>query len=152
MLKIVGLAAPWNSANCFNETFRPYLFTDFIEELQKSGEHLPMRQNHENRIGYWQHLYQTSDGLYCEGLVTDPAAARLVETGELKALSVNFYDETEDDFVNLLMKHRKFRYCGEKDGKPIFKPQIVTRAGLAEITLCDRGAFKETYFHWEKTH
>src|SRR6185503_16918967 len=102
-LKVRGLACPYDSRNCYDEMMAPGAFDAFLQahggvraadgQIEADDMELPMHFMHEGRqIGTWERLWTTSEGLWCEGFVTDPMVALLIETEQCAQLSVTWMD------------------------------------------------------------
>lgn len=148
MTRIVGLAAPYNVPNAYNETLLPGAFNDFLSYI-KEVEKIPMLFNHKGRdIGKWTGLKEAGDGLYVDGLINDPQIEPLVRAGKVDSLSINFvYPSPSREAAR--EADRTFRHLGCDKKGCTFRPLIVPVAGLAEISVVKSPAFKESKFHWE---
>lgn len=128
MIRVHAFAAPFNSANAYNETLLPGAFTDFLKYNKKK---IPMYINHDEsrRVGWWTHARQDSRGLFVDGIVEDPAAEAYVRAGGVRQVSIGALQPRT---------HRR---------KPT--PMFIEKAALYEVSLVDRGAYNGTWLTWE---
>lgn len=150
MLRVHGLACPWNIYNSYNELMRPGAFKRFI--AARNRKPLPMRLLHEDVVGEWKELVEGSDGLYASGVIRDPAAAYGYELGEFPELSIawRFHDEnlSKDLRVSKLRLNSKSawdRAVYEEMNVPVVNRLEVDEAVIGEISLVDHGAFDGTW-------
>lgn len=150
-LQVHGLACPWNVYNSYRELMKPGAFKRFIASLH--GEPLKMKMKHRRSAGYWTNLMEGSDGLFCSGVITDPAVAEIFERGDLPELSIawRFADEKIDrgdvraTRLRFNSHHPVEQILFEMVGAQIVDHSEIDEASLGEISIVDEGAFGGTW-------
>ncbi len=143
----MGLAAPFNSENCYGETFAPEIFDDWLPEAKRHG--VDMKLMHEGpTVGRWHELHKTPEGLWVLGRLTLEPAIRFVKKWNCSGLSVGYcHLPLAAHIVNC--REARFRGYNSRQ-EPCFKPVLVKKARCNEISVVrgPGGAFKETNVHW----
>lgn len=147
MTRIIGLAAPYNKRNAYEETFLPGIFKDFLARK----EPIPMLYKHYGLpVGHWTGMWEGSDGLWVDGLVDKQRLEARIRAGKLDGLSVSFKAPSFEltRFGRAEKEWGALAFLIDPDTLPL-PPQDFDRADLTEISLTPNPAFKESRFHWE---
>lgn len=103
MIKIKGLALPYNIANLHRETVLSGTLDKFLETWKQSGAHMPMLLQHEKVVGYWNAFANKATGLYLRGFIT----AKNINLTGMK-LSPNILLQGDSRFINEVNLNRDF--------------------------------------------
>jgi HK97 family phage prohead protease len=149
-IAVKGFAMPYDVANSYNEIIRHGAFTKWLGKFNASGRKLPMGFMHERGVGHWTKIEDRPEGLYVEGEITHPAAIEFFKDGRTRELSISFMQAKDADGTRRMSRERieSFKADGFSDPPPNIRAvelDDVTEAGLAEISLVDRGAFRGTH-------
>jgi phage head maturation protease len=143
-IKVYGFALPYGERNSYNEI----LPRGALDKWLAKHSSVPMGFEHLGPCGRWTKLTNTPEGLFCEGEITDPRAAKAFREGYVPELSISFRQAPGPDGLRTYSRERMNSYVQQFGRGPVANVvdcNVVREAGLAEISLVNRGAFNGTY-------